>query len=600
MVALEKTIKEPWIQKSEINNYDTIDKKYTYILIEQHVLYRPGVFKQFIRNIIRVNKSDDFSLVNPLQVTINNSMETCIFHNFKILRDGEVQEISSLLEFKELQREQGLEKNVYTESKTFVAYIEGLQINDIIDYSYTIINTGFLYQKNFTFIYQTIFTVPVFQQFLTVDYDNNNKECSVRIVKSFSEYSTSKFDGSQCYSYKNQNIDAILLESYIPSSENPFSYIEFSDFISWQDFGESLLGEYRKNENTNYISDYVIKNIIKSSINEEKIEEVINYVKTQIGYHSVSIDNHSFIPHDPLDVIRQNFGDCKDKSLLLKLMLETLGVEASVILVNTYETKNIVHRLISLSCFNHAIVAFNFNNQLYFVDPTDSCLFFKFSMPVEVDYGYYFDTIRYQLFKYEDLKNCFFDRSVYEKVSIVENTAVIEITDEYSFLAFSGTYSNYITNNISAVANNYLEFFKKRYSNIKVDTNSDPRYELEIENQKIKFIVSFIVEEIWEERESNTDRLYTSFNPSLLNEYLIYLQGSDRKYNHLWPHPVKFTYIFDIYYDFYENMGNLSEVIDCETFKYTVETIEKEKNYRYQISFVSKTDIINKEWRKIT
>ena len=50
---------------------------------------------------------------------------------------------------------------------------------------------------------------------------------------------------------------------------------------------------------------------------------------------------NSFKPSKPIEVLKRRFGDCKDKALLLSTLLQSYGIAANPILVNSTYGKNI-------------------------------------------------------------------------------------------------------------------------------------------------------------------------------------------------------------------------------------------------------------------
>lgn len=79
----------------------------------------------------------------------------------------------------------------------------------------------------------------------------------------------------------------------------------------------------------------------------------------------------SIKPFPPDQVVRQRFGDCKDKSLLLVTLLKKIGISnAYPVLVNTTLQQNLEKLLPSNEAFNHCIVMFEYENTQYWIDPT--------------------------------------------------------------------------------------------------------------------------------------------------------------------------------------------------------------------------------------
>jgi hypothetical protein len=120
----------------------------------------------------------------------------------------------------------------------------------------------------------------------------------------------------------------------------------------------------------------VINQVFKEIFNgnetrDEKINKLINYVQDDIRYMGMESGIGSIKPFPPEQVIKQRFGDCKDKSLLLVSLLKQIGIEqAYPALVNTYLRNETNKQFPSGEIFNHCIVNFIVDSVNYWVDPT--------------------------------------------------------------------------------------------------------------------------------------------------------------------------------------------------------------------------------------
>jgi tetratricopeptide (TPR) repeat protein len=66
-----------------------------------------------------------------------------------------------------------------------------------------------------------------------------------------------------------------------------------------------------------------------------KIEAIYDYVSKEVRYVSLSIGIGRFAPHPPEDVLRNQYGDCKDKAALLNSMLAAVGIESFPVLLHS-------------------------------------------------------------------------------------------------------------------------------------------------------------------------------------------------------------------------------------------------------------------------
>lgn len=66
-----------------------------------------------------------------------------------------------------------------------------------------------------------------------------------------------------------------------------------------------------------------------------KIAAIYTFVSTQIRYVSLDFGVGRFAAHRPADVLKNQYGDCKDKALLLVSLLDAVGIKAIPVLLNS-------------------------------------------------------------------------------------------------------------------------------------------------------------------------------------------------------------------------------------------------------------------------
>jgi len=90
-----------------------------------------------------------------------------------------------------------------------------------------------------------------------------------------------------------------------------------------------------------------------------KVRAIAEFVQRQIVYLSVTLDKDNlagFRPHRAAQVLRDRYGDCKDKATLLVTLLQAEGIDARVVLLYNGNPSVVAADWPSLY-FNHAIVA---------------------------------------------------------------------------------------------------------------------------------------------------------------------------------------------------------------------------------------------------
>ncbi|WCE31870.1 transglutaminase-like domain-containing protein [Vibrio sp. SCSIO 43137] len=104
---------------------------------------------------------------------------------------------------------------------------------------------------------------------------------------------------------------------------------------------------------------------------EQRIANILQFVSRDVRYVSMSEHGNAMTPHTLAETIENRFGDCKDKSALLKALLEVNGLQANYALVATQRMDQDKVLVPTMNVFNHVVVCFKFDGNEYCVDPTD-------------------------------------------------------------------------------------------------------------------------------------------------------------------------------------------------------------------------------------
>ena len=107
------------------------------------------------------------------------------------------------------------------------------------------------------------------------------------------------------------------------------------------------------------------------TVDENLIYETADWIRGNINYRAVEFGGHSLIPSLSLTTLNNRNGDCKDQSLLLLELLNTMGVKANLALINLDEPGSMA--LPTIQQFNHMIVHVPAGERWpeMWIDPTD-------------------------------------------------------------------------------------------------------------------------------------------------------------------------------------------------------------------------------------
>ncbi|MBN1697553.1 MAG: DUF3857 domain-containing protein [Spirochaetales bacterium] len=102
---------------------------------------------------------------------------------------------------------------------------------------------------------------------------------------------------------------------------------------------------------------------------EEKIEKLARYVQANYTYKAIEFGRRGWVPNDGDVIIHNKYGDCKDLSLLLYLMLKAEGILSHLVLTSTSTV--VAPDLPDLDQFDHVLLYIPGVGDGQFLDPTN-------------------------------------------------------------------------------------------------------------------------------------------------------------------------------------------------------------------------------------
>jgi tetratricopeptide (TPR) repeat protein len=166
---------------------------------------------------------------------------------------------------------------------------------------------------------------------------------------------------------KKKAADEEAKKAFNPDGDLPA--ISWTTFKSWEDIG----AWYRGLEGDRMVPDADVKAktaeiISGKTTDEEKIRAIYAYVATQVRYIGVALGIGRYQPHAAGEVLRNQYGDCKDKHTLLAAMLTAAGFHPEASLIGAGIRLN--EDVPSPSAFNHLITALPLGGTTIWLDST--------------------------------------------------------------------------------------------------------------------------------------------------------------------------------------------------------------------------------------
>ncbi|MCG9126717.1 DUF3857 domain-containing protein [Candidatus Poribacteria bacterium] len=185
---------------------------------------------------------------------------------------------------------------------------------------------------------------------------------------------TSDQGGTIKYIWTGGESTALKLEDGMPNINDVVPRLTYSSINTWErvyDWYKSISkGRYAPDEQILHTVVDLTENL---NSDESKISAIYDFVARQIRYVGIELGESAYQPSPATEVLKKQYGDCKDKATLLISMLDLVGIRAYPVMLSTSPYQKIDTSIPTLSQFNHMIVAIPTDSDKYlWLDPTSS------------------------------------------------------------------------------------------------------------------------------------------------------------------------------------------------------------------------------------
>ncbi len=304
--------------------------------------------------------------------------ETYVIHRISVLRDGVLIDKIPDTKIKVLDSENQSEGGILSSNKKVNITIKDLRLYDVLitEDSRTKVFTDrdFMRKEFLKYVYVTPSTYWAYGTY-KFTFINDRKE-PIAYKKTFYRDEEGNVLEPEINHLKKGERFAIEQENYINSFDANREIAPFIDFATdrnWIDLSNYISPLYEEIYSKASLIEFAPKLVEKLDAiadQDEKLQFAIDYVQNHIYYIYNADEMNGHKPQEPAVTYENKQGDCKAKSVLLKVVLDYINVDSSVVLVNFNSDHYIKYYLPSLLTFNHVIVKINYKGETYFVDAT--------------------------------------------------------------------------------------------------------------------------------------------------------------------------------------------------------------------------------------
>ena len=163
--------------------------------------------------------------------------------------------------------------------------------------------------------------------------------------------------GHRVYRWVARDLSRPDIEGFMPGRREFAPTVDVTTFADWQSFA-SWWWDFIEKEfvTTEAMREKVAELVAGKGSELEQVEAIARFVGQEIRYNAWAFGTHGYEPYSASTIFERRFGDCKDKSILLRQMLAEIDVEAIPVLINAeYYRADEPLESAMIGLFNHCI-----------------------------------------------------------------------------------------------------------------------------------------------------------------------------------------------------------------------------------------------------
>ena len=313
----------------------------------------------YIRQASRVNDQVALSAAGRVGIGFVPDYQRVVLHTLRIWRDGVAHDQLPTVDVRFLQRENGLEQNLYSGVVTASMLINDVRVGDIVELAYSLIGTNPVFGRRYSGVadWDQGWVVALRRVTLQTPVDRSVAwKTQGGSGRSIANPTDVVRNGMRIRTFEERNLEPIKPEAQVPNGYALGRWLQFSEFANWNEVATWAESLFDAPEPADASRAALIAQFKALPTEEERAVAALEFVQSQIRYFSVSIGTSSHRPASPATVLARRYGDCKDKSLLLITLLADLGIHAEPVLARAGNRVGFDDWLPTPLAFDHVFV----------------------------------------------------------------------------------------------------------------------------------------------------------------------------------------------------------------------------------------------------
>lgn len=364
-----------WVQPASLEGLPALPAAPVQVLLmDDQTRVGPGGSVRFQHAVRQITSTTGLEAAAQVEFIFDPSYERLTLHELVIWRDGKRLDRLDRKVVKLLQRETQLERQIVDGRMTASIVLEDLRVGDRIEWSASLSGDNPVFEGRFVdtqWLSASRGPVGLLQRRLLAPAERKIRHrVSVPDAKLTEQL---RSDGWREVVVRRLGVPQFRYDPMTPAEDNFVDLLEWSEFESWAEVAAWADRQFAPAlRDREALAAKAAEIRAAEADPERRLDLALDFVQKEVRYFGTEIGASSHRPALASQVMRQRFGDCKDKAALLVNLLAQLDIEAVPALVSTTLRRGLEKRLPSPLNFDHAIVAVRRGERWLWLDATRS------------------------------------------------------------------------------------------------------------------------------------------------------------------------------------------------------------------------------------
>ncbi|MGB8811694.1 MAG: DUF3857 domain-containing protein [Paracoccaceae bacterium] len=440
-----------------------------FLLADDHLHWNGDVQLAFYRVASTVTDRAGLEMAASINQDFDPTSETLTLTRLQVRRGDRVIDLKAQVVPDIFRRERNLDAGIIDGSLTAHLTVPDLRVGDTVDYSFVLERRPLVPGDTLGGVRSLEFSVPVALTRVVVDWPQG-KPLYVSPMPDRVDYHLRYVGDIAQHEWLRRDHVPPPEETDTAVGHSTEAVMQFSGFADWGPLSAALSPYYAKDYPLTPEWEAKVA-VIKAAYPDDGARAIaaLRLVQNEIRYVGLLVGAGGYYARLPQQVIAEGFGDCKGKSLLLRVILHRLGIEAVPALTDIDNGALLRGDLPRLGAFDHMILRATVAGKTYWMDGTGSHEGGTLVTAVTPDYGFALPLTGADQRALEPIitgRESLWSNSTKEAFNFTLAGVFLDVTSRYGGAAANYRRYEYASRPLAEIDQGFVAFYTGRYPGI--------------------------------------------------------------------------------------------------------------------------------------